>query len=57
MVPVLEGGGFTGSCRKFEWKQLAAGFRLLLNADRAFKTSTPNPEGYFDVMLWKLIGL
>ena len=42
--------------KKFEWKQLAAGFRLLLQADRAFKTSTPNPEGYFDVMLWKLIG-
>ena len=42
--------------KKFEWKQLAAGFRLLLSADRAFKTSTPNPEGYFDVMLWKLIG-
>ena len=38
-------------------RQLAAGFRLLLGADRAFKTSTPNPEGYFDVMLWKMIGL
>ena len=55
-APVWKAAEFTASCKKFEWKQLATGFRLLLNADRAFKTSTPNPEGYFDVMLWKLIG-
>jgi DNA polymerase-3 subunit delta len=55
MVPVWKSADFTASCRKFEWKQLATGFRLLLNADRAFKMSTPNPEGYFDVMLWKMI--
>ncbi len=56
LVPVWKAADFTASCKKFEWKQLATGFRLLLNADRAFKTSTPNPEGYFDVMLWKMIG-
>ena len=55
-VPVWKASDFAASCKKFEWKQVAAGFRLLLNADRAFKTSTPNPEGYFDVMLWKMIG-
>ena len=55
MVPAWKAADFTASCKKFEWKQLATGFRLLLNADRAFKTSTPNPEGYFDVLLWKLI--
>ena len=55
MVPAWKASDFAASCRKFEWKQLAGGFRLLLNADRAFKTSTPNPEGYFDVMLWKMI--
>ncbi|MBI2149267.1 MAG: DNA polymerase III subunit delta [Acidobacteria bacterium] len=55
-IPAFKAADFAASCRRFEWKQLAAGFRLLLNADRAFKTSTPNPEGYFDVMLWKLIG-
>ena len=54
-VPAWKAAEFAASCRKFEWKQLAAGFRMLLNADRAFKTSTPNPEGYFDVMLWKMI--
>jgi DNA polymerase-3 subunit delta len=54
-VPAWKAGDFAVSCRKFEWKQLASGFRLLLNADRAFKTSTPNPEGYFDVMLWKMM--
>ena len=56
LVPVWKSSEFAASCKKFEWKQLAGGFRLLLNADRAFKTSTPNPEGYFDVMLWKMIG-
>jgi DNA polymerase-3 subunit delta len=55
MVPAWKASDFAASCKKFEWKQLAAGFRLLLNADRAFKSSTPNPEGYFDVMLWKMI--
>jgi DNA polymerase-3 subunit delta len=55
LVPVWKATDFAASCRKFEWKQLAAGFRLLLNADRAFKASTPNPEGYFDVMLWKML--
>jgi len=55
MVPAWKAAEFAASCKKFEWKQLAGGFRLLLNADRAFKTSTPNPEGYFDVMLWKML--
>lgn len=55
-VPHWKAAEFAAACRKFEWKQLATGFRLLLSADRAFKTSTPNHEGYFDVMLWKLIG-
>jgi DNA polymerase III delta subunit len=54
-VPEFKAASFATSCRAFEWKQLAAGFRLLLNADRAFKSSTPNPEGYFDVMLWKMM--
>jgi DNA polymerase-3 subunit delta len=56
MVPAWKAAEFTASCKAFDWKRLAGGFRLLLNADRAFKTSTPNPEGYFDVLLWKLIG-
>src|SRR2546428_306101 len=51
LVAAGEAAEFAVSCKKFEWKQLAAGFRLLLFADRAFKTSTPNPEGYFDAML------
>lgn len=55
MVPVWKASDFSASCKNFEWKQLAAGFRELLHADRAFKTSTPDPEGYFDVMLWKLL--
>jgi DNA polymerase-3 subunit delta len=54
-VPSWKAADFAASCRKFEWQQLARGFRLLLSADRAFKTSTPNAEGYLDVMLWKMM--
>ena len=55
LVPPWKAAEFTAACKKFEWKQLAGGFRLLLSADRAFKSSTPNPEGYFDIMLWKML--
>jgi DNA polymerase III delta subunit len=55
LVPAWKAMDFAASCKKFDWKQLAGGFRLLLSADRAFKTSTPNPEGYFDVLLWKMM--
>jgi DNA polymerase III subunit delta len=55
MAPVWKSGDFVASCRKYEWKQLAQGFRQLLAADRAFKTSSPRPEAYLDVLLWKLI--
>lgn len=55
-APVWKAAEFVASCRKLEWRQLIRGFRLLLSADRAFKSSTPNPEGYLDVMLLKLIG-
>jgi DNA polymerase-3 subunit delta len=55
LVPVWKSGDFAAACRRFEWKQLAFGFRVLLSADRALKTSTPDPEGYFCMMLWKLV--
>src|SRR5262245_43339693 len=42
----MEGTRFC-SGRKSDWKRLASGLRLLLSADRAFKTSTPDFEGYF----------
>ena len=53
-VPAWKAGDFVTSCKKYEWKQLAQGFRELLQADRAFKTSSPRPEAYLDVLLWKL---
>jgi DNA polymerase III subunit delta len=55
-VPGFKAGSFAGSCRKYGWPQLVCGFRELLAADRAFKTSSPNVEAYFDILLWKLIG-
>jgi DNA polymerase III delta subunit len=55
-VPSFKAADFLNGCRKYSWKQLAAGFRELLYADRAFKTSSPNVEAYFDILLWKLVG-
>jgi DNA polymerase-3 subunit delta len=54
-APMFKANEFAANCRKHEWKRIAAGFRELLNADRAFKSSS-DPEVYFDVLLWKLIG-
>ena len=54
-APAWKAGDFVAACRKHEAARLAQGFRELLNADRAFKTST-DPRIYFDVLLWKLIG-
>ena len=55
MVPAWKSADFITSCKKYDWKRLARGFRELLNADRAFKTSSPRPEAYLDVLLWKLM--
>lgn len=55
-VPSFKASAFAASCRKYSWSRLAGGFRELLQADRAFKLSTPDIEAYFDVLLWKLIG-
>jgi DNA polymerase III delta subunit len=55
-VPAFKAGSFAASCKKYGWPQLARGFRELLAADRAFKTSSPNVEAYFDILLWKLVG-
>ena len=55
-LPGFRASAFAASCRKFGWSQLARGFRELLHADRAFKSSTPDTETYFDVLLWKLVG-
>ena len=54
-APAFKANDFVAGCRKHDSKRLAAGFRELLNADRAFKTST-DASVYFDVLLWKLIG-
>src|SRR5712671_3252694 len=50
-VPSFKAGEFVAACRKYEWKQLAAGFRELLHVDRALKSSHPDVEACFDVML------
>jgi DNA polymerase-3 subunit delta len=55
-VPNFKASSFAASCKKYGWPQLAGGFRELLSADRAFKTSSPNVEAYFDILLWKLVG-
>jgi DNA polymerase-3 subunit delta len=55
-LPGFRASAFAASCRKYAWPQLARGFRELLDADRAFKSSALNPGAYFDVLLWKLVG-
>ena len=54
-VPAFKAAEFVAGCRKYPWHRLAAGFRHLLDADRALKTSAPSVEAYFDIMLWKLV--
>jgi DNA polymerase III delta subunit len=53
-APSFKGTVLAASSRKYGWGQLTSGFRELLNADRAFKSSSPNVEAYFDILLWKL---
>jgi DNA polymerase III subunit delta len=55
-MPAFKGAALAASCRNYGWPQLAGGFRELLHADRAFKSSSPNVEAYFDILLWKLVG-
>lgn len=55
-LPAFKGPALAASCRKFAWARLSGGFRELLHADRTFKSSSPNPEAYFDILLWKLVG-
>lgn len=54
-VPPGIAGKIVRASRKFEWDGLVGGFRLLVQADRAFKSSSPDPESYFDILLWKLL--
>ena len=55
-VPRWKAGQFVTACRMFDRGKIATGFEEFVRADQALKTSSPNPEYYFDVMLWKLIG-
>ncbi len=55
-VPRWKAGQFVTACRTFDRGKVASGFEEFVRADQALKTSSPNPEYYFDVMLWKLIG-
>ena len=54
-IPGFKSSIFAAGCRKYAWPRLAGGFRELLYADRAFKSSSPNVEAYFDILLWKLV--
>ena len=54
-VPPWKGAALVKACAPFQLDRVIAGFTVLVQADRAFKTSSPNPELYFDVMLWKLM--
>jgi DNA polymerase III delta subunit len=53
-LPPFKAGEFVAGCRKYEWRQLVLGFREILNLDRTLKSSSPDVEACFDVMLWKM---
>lgn len=53
-IPPFKASEFVAGCRKYEWKQLAVGFREILNLDRTLKSSSPDVEACFDVALWKM---
>jgi len=53
-LPSFKAGEFVAGCKKYEWSQLVLGFREILNLDRALKSSSPDVEASFDVMLWKI---
>jgi DNA polymerase III delta subunit len=54
-VPTGIAGKILRASRRFEWDDLVGGFRLLVEADHAFKSSSTNPELYLDILLWKLL--
>ena len=53
-LPAFKAGELIAGCRKYEWRQLVLGFREILNLDRTLKSSSPDIEACFDVMLWKM---
>jgi len=53
-LPQFKAVEFAAGCRKYEWKEIASGFRVLLQLDQALKSSNPDAEASFEVMLWKL---
>ena len=53
-LPPFKAGELVAGCRKYEWRQLVLGFREILNLDRTLKSSSPDVEACFDVMLWKM---
>lgn len=55
-IPAWKAGDFLENVRKFGWPQITAGFRELLQVDRALKSTSPAVVPLFDVMLWKLLG-
>jgi len=53
-LPQFKAVEFAAGCKKYEWKEIASGFRVLLQLDQALKSSNPDAEASFEVMLWKL---
>ena len=54
-APAWKATTLVAACRRFRLSRLVEGFTELVRADRALKSTSSNPEFYFDVMLWKLM--
>jgi hypothetical protein len=53
-LPQFKAMEFAAGCKKYEWNEIASGFRVMLQLDHALKSSSPDVEASFEVMLWKL---
>jgi DNA polymerase-3 subunit delta len=53
-LPQFKAAEFAAGCKKYEWKEIASGFRVMLQLDQSLKSSSADVEASFEVMLWKL---
>ena len=53
-LPQFKAADFAAGCKRYDWKEIASGFRVMLQLDQALKSSVTDVEASFEVMLWKL---
>jgi len=54
-IPHWKVGAFTRACARFSETTLTRGFRVLVDADRTFKSASTERKLVLDLVLWKLL--